>query len=63
VGVGAVPSIFWIRLLFGSGYFLDPDGNRLEIYTDMMQVPNGEPFPRQEYAAMLDALKAEAGAG
>jgi catechol 2,3-dioxygenase-like lactoylglutathione lyase family enzyme len=51
----------------GSGsrsfYFLDPDGNRLEIYTDMMRVPNGEPFPRQEYAAMLDALKAEAGAG
>jgi len=50
----------------GSGsrsfYFLDPDGNRLEIYTDMMRVPNGEPFPRQEYAAMLDALKAEAGA-
>lgn len=38
----------------GSGsrsfYFLDPDGNRLEIYTDMMKVPNGEPFPRPEYA-------------
>ena len=37
----------------GSGsrsfYFLDPDGNRLEIYTDMMKVPNGEPFPRAEY--------------
>lgn len=51
----------------GSGsrsfYFLDPDGNRLEIDTDMMRVPNGEPFPRQEYAAVLDALKAEAGSG
>lgn len=38
----------------GSGsrsfYFLDPDGNRLEIYTDMMKVPEGEQFPRQEYA-------------
>ena len=38
----------------GSGsrsfYFLDPDGNRLELYTDMMKVPEGEPFPRQEYA-------------
>jgi hypothetical protein len=28
----------------------DPDGNRLEIYTDMMKVPEGEEFPRQEYA-------------
>ncbi len=49
----------------GSGsrsfYFLDPDGNRLEIYTDMMRVPNGEQFPRQEYADVLDALKAKAG--
>ena len=38
----------------GSGsrsfYFLDPDGNRLEIYTDMMKVPAGEQFPRAEYA-------------
>ena len=38
----------------GSGsrsfYFLDPDGNRLEIYTDMMKVPEGEQFPRSEYA-------------
>ena len=35
----------------GSGsrsfYFLDPDGNRLEIYTDMMKVPDGEQFPRR----------------
>lgn len=42
------------RYLGGSGsrsfYFLDPDGNRLEIYTDMMKVPNGEQFPRAEYA-------------
>jgi catechol 2,3-dioxygenase-like lactoylglutathione lyase family enzyme len=43
----------------GSGsrsfYFLDPDGNRLEIFTDMMRVPNGEEFPRKEYAAALQA--------
>jgi lactoylglutathione lyase len=42
------------RYLGGSGsrsfYFLDPDGNRLEIYTDMMTVPEGEQFPRPEYA-------------
>jgi catechol 2,3-dioxygenase-like lactoylglutathione lyase family enzyme len=40
--------------LGGSGsrsfYFLDPDGNRLEIFTDMMRVPHGEEFPRKEYA-------------
>ena len=38
----------------GSGsrsfYFNDPDGNRLEIYADMMKVPNDEQFPRAEYA-------------
>jgi catechol 2,3-dioxygenase-like lactoylglutathione lyase family enzyme len=49
----------------GSGsrsfYLLDPDGNRLEIYTDMMRVPNGEQFPRQEYADLIDVLKAQAG--
>ena len=37
----------------GSGsrsfYFLDPDGNRIEIFCDMMKVPNDEPFPRPEY--------------
>ena len=41
----------------GSGsrsfYFLDPDGNRLEIYTDMMKVPDGEQFPRAEYAEVF----------
>ena len=51
----------------GSGsrsfYFLDPDGNRLEIYTDMMRVPNGEQFPRPEYADVLAALKAKASVG
>ena len=34
---------------------LDPDGNRLEIFTDMMRVPNGEEFPRKEYAEALKA--------
>jgi catechol 2,3-dioxygenase-like lactoylglutathione lyase family enzyme len=41
----------------GSGsrsfYFLDPDGNRLELYADMMKVPNGEQFPRTEYAGVF----------
>ena len=36
--------------LEGSGsrsfYFLDPDGNRLEIFCDGMKVPNGEQFPQ-----------------
>jgi len=42
------------RNIGGSGtrsfYFEDPDGNSLELYCDMMRVPNGEPFPRPEYA-------------
>jgi catechol 2,3-dioxygenase len=44
----------------GSGsrsfYFLDPDGNRLEIFTDGMKVPNGEQFPRAEYAEAVKAF-------
>jgi catechol 2,3-dioxygenase-like lactoylglutathione lyase family enzyme len=48
--------------LEGSGsrsfYFNDPDGNRLEIFTDGMKVPNGEEFPRKEYAeALKDFMK------
>ena len=38
-----------------SVYFFDPDGNRLEIFTDMMRVPNGEEFPRKEYAEAMKA--------
>ena len=49
----------------GSGsrsvYFADPDGNRLEIFTDMMRVPHGEQFPRAEYADLFETLRAEAG--
>jgi catechol 2,3-dioxygenase-like lactoylglutathione lyase family enzyme len=45
--------------LGGSGsrsfYFHDPDGNRLEIFADMMRVPNGEEFPRKEYAEAMQA--------
>jgi catechol 2,3-dioxygenase-like lactoylglutathione lyase family enzyme len=46
----------------GSGsrsfYIEDPDGNRVEIYTDMMKVPEGEPFPRPAYAdAFADVFK------
>jgi len=46
--------------LGGSGsrsfYFNDPDGNRLEIFTDGMRVPNGEQFPRPEYAEAMKAF-------
>jgi len=50
--------------LGGSGsrsfYFNDPDGNRLEIFTDGMKVPNGETFPRAEYAdALEDFMKTQ----
>ena len=53
--------------IFGSGsrsfYFNDPDGNRLEIFCDGMKVPNGERFPREEYAAALeDFIKSQRGA-
>lgn len=41
----------------GSGsrsfYFKDPDGNLLEIYSEMMKVPNDESFPRAEYAEVF----------
>ena len=52
--------------LEGSGsrsfYFLDPDGNRLEIFCDGMKVPNGEKFPRAEYAdAIKDFMDKKAG--
>ena len=33
--------------------FFCEDGNRLEIYTDMMKVPEGEQFPRAEYAEVF----------
>ena len=51
----------------GSGsrsfYFRDPDGNRLEIFCDGMKVPNGEKFPRPEYAdAIEDFMKTKRGA-
>ncbi len=45
--------------IIGSGsravYFNDPDGNRLEIYTESSKVRNGEEFPRPEIAAALKA--------
>ena len=61
-GEGSVgPAIEALRRpnsLGGSGsrsfYFLDPDGNLLEIYTEMMKVPNDEQFPRQEYANVFN---------
>ncbi len=49
----------------GSGsrsfYFLDPDGNRLELYTDMMTVPEGEQFPRADYADLVAQIRIERG--
>lgn len=47
----------------GSGsrsfYFADPDGNSLELYTEMMKVPDGEQFPRQDYEDLVDRVRAE----
>jgi catechol 2,3-dioxygenase-like lactoylglutathione lyase family enzyme len=47
----------------GSGsrsfYFLDPDGNRLELYTDMMKVPDGQPFPTDAYDARVARVAME----
>ena len=43
----------------GSGsrsfYFLDPDGNRLEVYCDAVKVRNGEEFPRADIAEAMKA--------
>ena len=45
--------------IIGSGsrsvYFNDPDGNRLEIYTESSKFRNGEEFPSPEIAAALKA--------
>ena len=47
----------------GSGsrsfYFLDPDGNRLEVYCDAVKVRNGEQFPRSEVAEAMKAFGLE----
>ena len=47
----------------GSGsrsfYLEDPDGNRIELYTDMMKVPDGEQFPRETYADLIERVEAE----
>jgi catechol 2,3-dioxygenase-like lactoylglutathione lyase family enzyme len=44
----------------GSGsrsfYFEDPDGNSLELYTDMMKVPDGQPFPPPDYEDLIDEV-------
>jgi catechol 2,3-dioxygenase-like lactoylglutathione lyase family enzyme len=44
----------------GSGsrsfYFEDPDGNSLELYTDMMTVPEGQPFPTPDYDDLIDEV-------
>ena len=47
----------------GSGsrsfYFEDPDGNLLKPYTDMMKVPDGQPFPPPEYVDLVDSVRKE----
>ncbi len=47
----------------GSGsrsfYFEDPDGTSLELYTDMMKVPDGLPFPTPEYEDLVDDVRKE----
>ncbi|MEE8519685.1 MAG: VOC family protein [Dehalococcoidia bacterium] len=49
--------------LGGSGsrsfYFLDPDGNRLELFTEMMKVPNGDEFPTPDYADAVERIGRE----
>ena len=44
----------------GSGsrsfYFEDPDGNSLELYTDMMKVPAGQAFPTPDYKDLVDGI-------
>jgi catechol 2,3-dioxygenase-like lactoylglutathione lyase family enzyme len=50
-------------LIGGSGsrsfYVADPDGNSVELYTDMMKVPDGEQFPRENYADLVERVKAQ----
>ena len=47
----------------GSGsrsfYLEDPDGNSIELFTEMMKVPDGEQFPREAYADLAERMKAE----
>ena len=47
----------------GSGsrsfYLEDPDGNSIELFTDMMKVPDGEQFPRASYEDLLARVQAE----
>ena len=54
--------------IYGSGsrsfYFSDPDGNRLEIFTDGMKVRNGERFPSPDYLEDLeDFMRTQRGVG
>ena len=47
----------------GSGtrsfYVEDPDGNSIELFTEMMKVPDGEQFPRAAYADLAKRMDAE----
>ncbi len=47
----------------GSGsrsfYVEDPDGNSIELFTEMMKVPDGEQFPREAYADLAERVEAE----
>ena len=49
-------------LVGGSGsrsfYLEDPDGNSIELFTDMMKVPDGEQFPRASYEDLVERVQA-----
>ena len=41
-------------------FFLeDPDGNSIELFTDMMKVPDGEQFPRESYQDVVAWVQEE----
>ena len=42
-----------------SFYLEDPDGNSIELFTDMMKVPNGEQFPRESYEDVVAWVQEE----
>ena len=50
-------------LVGGSGsrsfYLEDPDGNSIELFTDMMKVPDGEQFPRASYEDLVERVQAK----
>ena len=54
-------------LVGGSGtrsfYVEDPDGNSIELFTDMMKVPDGEQFPRSSYEDLVERVQTKRAEG